>query len=201
MPTSPVTRAIAAFGRAGGLLRTADALRLGIHSRTLYALRERGTILAVARGAFLLADHRQSEHLDLAVVAARHHRGVVCLVSALAWHDLTDQIPHEVHLALAPGAWTPRGTYPPLRTYRFSGPSLTAGVERHEVLGVGVKVYGAAKSVADCFKFRNRIGADVAIEALQRYRRSRGFRADRLQHFAGICRVERVMRPYLQALL
>jgi predicted transcriptional regulator of viral defense system len=201
MPTTPATRASAVFRRAGGLLRTSDALRRGIHPRTLYALREQGTILAVARGTFLLADHRQSEHLDLAVAGARHPRGVVCLVSALAWHDLTDQIPHEVHLALPPGAWTPRGTYPPLRTYRFSGPSLTAGVERHEVLGVGVKVFSAAKSVADCFKFRNRIGVDVAIEALQRYRRSRGFRADRLQHFAGLCRVERVMRPYLQALL
>jgi len=97
---------------------------------------------------FRRADHRQSEHLDLAVAGARHPRGVVCLVSALAWHDLTDQIPHEVHLALPPGAWTPRGTYAPLRTYRFSVPSLTAGVERHEVLGVGVKVFSAAKSVA-----------------------------------------------------
>jgi predicted transcriptional regulator of viral defense system len=201
MPSTPASRAIAEFRRAGGFLRTSDALRLGIHPRTLYALRAQGTILAVARGAFLLADHRQSEHLDLAVVGARHPRGVVCLVSALAWHDLTDQIPHEVHLALPPGSWTPRGTYPPLRTYRFSGPSLTAGVEEHQVLGVNVQVFSAAKSVADTFKFRNRVGLDIVIEALQRYRRSRGFRADRLQQFAALCRVEHVMQPYLQALL
>jgi predicted transcriptional regulator of viral defense system len=126
---------------------------------------------------------------------------VICLVSALAYHELTTQIPHAVDLAIESGGKPPRLTFPPLRVFWFSEPAWSEGVEVHQLDGTAVRIYGAEKSVADAFKFRRRLGQDLAIECLQAYRSRPGFDVDRLLHYARVCRVDRVMSPYLEALL
>jgi len=191
-------RAVAEFRSAGGILRTCDAIARGIHTRTLYALRDDGTIERIARGVYRLREHPVSRHMSLAVVAARYPRAVICLISALDWHDLTLQIPSEVQIALPPGAEEPRLRYPKVWAVRMSGKALTAGVETHEIDGTRVRVFGPEKTIADCFKFRNKIGVDIAIEALKACRERRSCNADRLWHYAKICRVTNVMRPYLE---
>jgi predicted transcriptional regulator of viral defense system len=193
-------RAERVFRHARGILRTREALRLGVHPETLYALRAAGRIEALGRGVWHLVDVPVSEHVDAAIVALRQPRAVVCLASALEWHGLTTQLPGQVQIALPPGARAPRVRYPPSRVFRFSGPSYTAGVERHEVGGLSVRVYCAAKTVADCFKFRNRLGRDIAVEGLREGWRARRFTMDEVIRYARICRVERVMRPYLESL-
>lgn len=193
--------AIHLFRRHGGVLRTRDALRLGIHPRTLYAMRDQGLLERLGRGLYRLADLPPLGNPDLVAVALKVPGGVICLISALAYHELTTQIPHEVYLALPRGAEPPRLEHPPLRVFWFTGKAFTEGVETHKVDGVPVRIYGAEKTLADCFKYRNKIGLDTAVEALRRYVRRGRTRFDMLMAYARICRVEKVMRPYLEALL
>jgi len=183
------------------MLRTAEALRLGIHPRTLYGLRDSGVIQQVARGLYRLADLPPLSSPDLVTVAHKVPGGVICLISALAFHEITTQVPHEVQIALPRRPERPRLDYPPLRVFWFSGKALSEGVETHKVDGQHVRVYGPEKMVADCFKYRNKIGLDVAIEALRLCRQRKRSSVDALLHYARICRVEKVMRPYLEALL
>jgi predicted transcriptional regulator of viral defense system len=199
IPPSAVEAAARVFREAGGTLRTTAALRAGVHPRTLYAMRDSGSVERVGRGIYRLADVSLTTNPDLVVVARKVPAGVVCLVSALAFHELTTQIPHRVEIAIAPGARTPSLKYPPITAYRFGGRSLTEGVETHTIDGAPVRVFSAAKTVADCFKFRSRIGLDVAMEALRDYLRRRGRSVDDLLRFADIDRVRRVMTPYLEA--
>lgn len=189
------------FRERGGILRAAEAIRLGVHPRTLYAMRDAGTIEQLSRGVYRLANMPRLGSPDVVAVALRVPDGVLCLLSALAIHELTTQIPHEVHLALKRGAEPPRLEHPPVRVFSFTGEAFTSGIERHVLDGVGVRVYGAAKTVADCFKFRNKLGLDVALEALKLYLRKKRGRPDELMRFARVCRVEAVMRPYVEALL
>lgn len=193
--------AAARFRERGGILRTTEALQLGIHPRTLYALRDAGVLERLSRGVYRLASMPPPGNPDLVAVALRAPQGVICLLSALAVHDLTTQIPHEVHVALKRGAEPPRLEHPPVRVFWFTGEAFTSGIERHVLDGVGVRVYGAAKTVADCFKYRNKLGLDVALEALKLYLRKRRARPADLTRFARVCRVEAVMRPYVEALL
>jgi predicted transcriptional regulator of viral defense system len=181
-------------------LRTAQAVRLGVHPRTLYALRDRGRLELVARGLYRLATLPPLGEPDLVAVAQKVPRGVVCLLSALVYHDLTTQVPHEVHLALERGAARPRLDYPPLALYWLSPAAFRTGVQEIEVDGVLVRLYDAEKTVADSFKFRNRIGTDVALEALRLWRGRRDRSVDRLLRYARVDRVEHVIRPYLEAL-
>ena len=125
----------------------------------------------------------------------------MCLLSALRFHELTTQIPHEVHLALERGSEPPRLDFPPLRLFWFSGPAFSEGIDSHKIDGIEVRVYSPEKTVADCFKYRNKLGVDVAVEALRLYRRCKRARLDELMRLARVCRVERVMRPYLEAML
>lgn len=189
------------FRRHGGVLRTSEALRLGIHPRTLYAMRDQGLLERLSRGLYRLADLPPLGNPDLVAVALKVPGGVICLISALAYHELTTQIPHEVYLALPRGAEPPRLEHPPVRVFWFTGKAFTEGVETHEVDGVLVRIYGVEKTLADCFKYRNKIGLDTAVEALRRYVRGRRAHIDTLMRYARICRVEKVMRPYLEALL
>ena len=198
---SRAEKARAVFRKHGGILRTAQALREGIHPETLYSMRDSGELEVVSRGVFRLADAPPLGNPDLVAVASRVPNGVICLISALAFHELTTQIPHEVHVALRPGVHQPRLIQPPIRTYRFSGESFTAGVETHELDGVPVRIYSPEKTLADCFKFRNRIGLDTAVEAVRFYGERRPVRIDELLHYASICRVKKIIRPYLEALL
>jgi predicted transcriptional regulator of viral defense system len=188
------------FRQHQGLLRTSHAIRLGIRPRTLYALRDGGTLVQVSRGLYRLADLPPLSQPDLVTVALKIPRAVICLVSALDFHDLTTQIPHAMHLALPGDAERPRLDYPPIRLFWFSGQAYTAGVEVHDLGGIQVNIYSPEKTVADCFKYRNKIGLDVALEALRRCRANQGCDLTRLQRFSRICRVEKLLRPYLEAL-
>jgi predicted transcriptional regulator of viral defense system len=183
------------------MLRTSQALRAGIHPATLYAMRDSGVLEVVSRGVYRLADSPPLGSPDLVTVATRVPAGVICLISALAFHEITTQIPHEVHVALARGAEQPRLRFPPIRTYRFSESAFTQGVEIHQLDEVDVRIYCPEKTLADCFKFRTRVGLDTALEALRLYRERSSVRVDDLIHYGRICRVEKIMRPYLEALL
>jgi predicted transcriptional regulator of viral defense system len=189
------------FKQHGGLLRTTDALRAGIHPRTLYAMRDSGFLEQIARGLYRLSDMPALGNPDVVSVALKVQGGVICLISALAFHEITTQIPHEVYVALDRGAREPHLAYPPLRMFRFGGKAFKEGVEVHELDGVSVRIYGPEKTLADCFKCRNKIGMDTAIEALKLYRHRKRIKVEDILKFAHICRVERVMRPYLEAIL
>ncbi len=192
-------KARAAFKSRGGTLRTREVLAEGIHRRTLYAMRDAGELVQLARGLYRLAELPPLSEPDLATVAMRIPRGVVCLISALAYHEMTSQIPHEVHFALPRTARHPKLVYPSLRVFRFSREAFEAGIETHIIDEIPVRVYGPEKTLADCFKYRNKIGLDVAQEALRFYRARRGSRLQAVLEYARTCRVERVMRPYLEA--
>jgi len=194
-------RAVAVFKKHFGILRTAQALRVGIHPATLYAMRDSGALEVVSRGVYRLADSVPLGNPDLVTVAARIPGGVICLISALAFHGLTTQIPHEVHVALPRGAEEPRLDHPPIKTYRFTGEAFTEGVETHELDGVSVRVYSPEKTLADCFKFRNKVGLDTAVEAVRFYRERKRVKVDDIMRYAAICRVKKIIRPYLEALL
>lgn len=195
-----ISRAEILFRDHQGMLRTSQALQLGIAPRTLYAMRDAGTLIEVSRGLYRLADLPPLSQPDLVAVALKIPRGVICLISALAYHNLTTQIPHAVYVALPRDAEKPRLDYPPIRLFWFSGQALTAGVETHTLDGVSVNIYSPEKTVADCFKFRNKIGLQVALEALKNCREQDRCSLQRLLHFSRICRVEKVMRPYLEVL-
>lgn len=182
-----------------GLIRPRDLAEHGIPRTYLKRLVERGQLVREGRGLYLGADADITEHHTLAEAAVRAPRGVICLLSALRFHRLTTQNPVEVWMAVDRKAWRPRPGYPPLRLAFLSGDAFTQGIETHRVSGVPVRVYSAAKTVADCFKFRRKIGLDVALEALADYRRRHRSGMDELWRFALTCRVARVMRPYLEA--
>lgn len=173
---------------------------VGIHRQVLTRLVAEGRIERVARGVYRLAEMPITEHHGLAVAAAAVPQGVVCLLSALQFHGIGTQLPAEVWMALDRRAWRPKVSYPPLRIVRFTGGALTEGVEVHAIEGREVKVYGVAKTVADCFKYRSKVGLDVALEALRDAWRTKRFTMDELDRYAAICRVQRVMRPYLESL-
>ena len=197
----PIQKAITLFRQYGGTLRTSEALRLGIHPRILYVMRDSGLLEQLGRGLYRLAELPPLSNPDLTTVALKVPQAVICLVSALAFHELTTQIPHAVDIALPSGAERPRLDYPPLRIFWFSGPAWSEGVETHLIDDISVRIYSLEKSVADSFKFRRKIGLDVALEALRLYRQHHGFDVSKLLHYARMCRVEKVMRPYLEALL
>jgi predicted transcriptional regulator of viral defense system len=164
-------------------------------------MRDVGTLEVVSRGVFRLAGSEPLGNPDLVTVATRVPSGVICLISALSFHQITTQIPHEVHVALQRGAELPRLEYPPIKIYWFKDQAFTAGVDTHKLDGVDIRIYSPEKTLADCFKFRNKIGLDTAVEAVRFYRERRSVNVDALMHFAAICRVEKVMRPYLEAIL
>jgi predicted transcriptional regulator of viral defense system len=197
----PVEKAIELFRQHGGTLRTAEALRLGIHPRTLYAMRNQGLLERLSRGLYRLAELPPLSNAELVIVALMVPHAVVCLISALSFHELTTQVPHALDIALRRGSQRPRLDYPPLHVYWFSSAAWSEGVELHALDNVTVRIYGAEKSVADSFKYRRKLGMDVALEALKLYRDRRDLDVNKLLHYARVCRVQTVMRPYLEALL
>ncbi len=183
-----------------GVVRPMDLEAHGIPRAHLYRLVAKGLLTRRARGVYVASDHRYTADHALARAAKRVPNGVICLLTGLRFHKLTTQSPREVWMALPEKARRPRIDDPRLRVTRFSGAALAAGIETHKIEGVDVRIYSAAKTVADCFKYRNKIGIDVAVEALKDFtRRHRGGAGD-LARFARICRVSRVMRPYLDAI-
>lgn len=190
-----------AFRRGGDILRTGEALDQGIHPRTLYGMRDAGLLERLDRGLYRLTDLPPLSDPDMVTVANKIPRGVICLISALHFHDITTQIPHEVSIAVSRGTEPPRLTYPPIRLYWFSGAAFSAGIETHRIDRTPIQIYSAEKTVADCFKYRNKIGMDTVLEALTRYRDQHKPKPRKLIEYAKVCRVEKVMRPYLDALL
>jgi predicted transcriptional regulator of viral defense system len=184
-----------------GLLRPRDLAEVGIPRQYLRMAHEQGLIERVARGLYRIPGQMTSGNVSLAEVCKRAPSGVICLISALSFHELTTQNPHFVYLAIEEKAHVPRIETVDVQVFRFSGDAFTQGVERHEVDGVEVRIYNPAKTVADCFKYRNKIGLDIAIEALRDCLRQRKAKVDDLVHYARICRVEQVMRPYMEAML
>jgi predicted transcriptional regulator of viral defense system len=199
--TEVIQKARATFRLNGGLLRMADALRAGVHRRTLYAMRDAGQVEVLARGLYRLTDAQPLGNPDLVTVAAKIPHGVVYLISALAFHEMTTQIPHEVCIAVPRNSEPPRLTYPPIRVIRLSQAPYEAGIETHQLDGATVKVYSREKTLADCFKHRNEIGLDTVLEAVRMYKAQGRVNADAILCFATVCRVARVARPYLEALL
>jgi predicted transcriptional regulator of viral defense system len=183
-----------------GLIRPRDLTERGLPTVVLTRLVRQGRLQHVGRGLYALPDRPVSEHNTLAEVARKHPQAIVCLLSALRFHDLTTQSPFEVWLAIPNKARSPKMDYPPLRIVRFSGAALTRGIEDHVIDGVPVRVTSVARTVADCFKFRNKIGLDVALEALQEAWRSKRVSMDELWRHATLCRVANVMRPYMESL-
>ena len=178
-----------------------EVMQAGIHRQVLSRLVIGGELERVARGLYRLPGHKVTEHHALAIMAAAVPQGVVCLISALQFHRIGTQLPFEVWIAIDRRARRPALRYPPLRIVRYTGAALTEGVEFHKAEGRALRVYNVAKTLADCFKYRNKIGLDVALEALRESWRERRFAMDELDHYAAICRVRRVMRPYLEVLV
>ena len=189
------------FRHHGGVLRMSEALKANVHRRMLYSMLEAGIIEKLDRGLYRLADLPPLGNPDLVSVSLRIPNGVICLISALAYHEVTTQIPHEVYVALERGSEAPRLAHPPIRVFWFSGAAFTQGIRAHKIDGVSVRIYSPEKTIADCFKYRNKIGLDTAIEALKLHRQKKHFKSEEVMRFARVCRVEKVIRPYLEALL
>ncbi len=196
----PHRRADSLFRRRP-FLRTSQALALGVSARTLYELRETGKIRPIGRGIYRHVSLPPLTEPDLVAVGARAPKGVICLISALSYHKITTQIPHAVDLALPRGYRPPRLEHPPLRIFRFSGAAFSEGVDTYRIDGVPVRITCPEKTVADCFKFRNKIGLDVAVEALKLCREHKKSKPSEFLRYARICRMEKVMMPYLSDLL
>ena len=183
-----------------GIVRPRDIEAIGLPREYLVRLHRQGKLNRPGRGIYTLPDANVTERHSYAEVAKRVPEAVICLLSALAFHEITTQSPASIWIALCKGARTPTLASPSLRIVRLSGPSLTQGIENHQVDGVSVRVYSAAKTVADCFKFRNKIGLDVAIEALKDCLRQKKATVNEIHRYAKVCRVSNVIRPYMEAL-
>ena len=192
--------AVLSLVREAGILRVRDLIERGIHPEYLRRLCREQLLTRVGRGLYVLPESKPSAHQTLAEVFKRIPHGVACLLTALRFHDIGTQNPREVWVAIDRRAARPRITHPPLRIARFSGESLTEGIEQHKIGGVMIKIYNPAKTVADCFKYRNKIGLDVAEEALRDCLRQRKCVVDDLWRYAKICRVTNVIKPYLEAM-
>lgn len=181
-------------------IRPRDLAALGVFRTELSGLVRHGLLHRVGRGLYSLPERTVSEHYGLAVVATKCPHGVICLLSALQFHELTTQAPFEVWLAIPNKARAPKLDYPLLRIVRFSDKVVHDGVEEHQIDGIPVRVTSVARTIVDCFKFRHKIGLDVALEALSEGWRYKRFSMDELWHYAVLCRVSNVIRPYLESL-
>ena len=184
----------------GGIARTRDFLAKGIHPRTLYRMRDSGRIECISRGLYQLPGQSPDEP-DLATIFKKIPNGVICLISALSFHEITTEIPNRIYIALQRGAEKPRIEYPPVNFYWMSGAAFHEGIEIKKIGAVEIPVYCAEKTLADCFKYRNKIGMDVVLESLKFYRERHRFDGNKIMHYAKICRVSNIMRPYLEASL
>lgn len=199
MKSETIQKALQIFRQHNNILRTSQAIQLGIAPRTLYAMHENGLLVEVTRGVYRLEEAEPLSNADLIQVTLRIPKGVICLISALSYHNLTTQIPHQVYVALPLDAEKPRLTYPPVRLFWLSRPVYSAGAEEHLMDGTRVSIYNREKTIADCFKFRNKIGLEVTLEALKEGLRQ-GCDIELIMEYARIDRVEKIMRPYMEAL-
>lgn len=178
-----------------------EALKLGISRYMLYSLRDKGVLERISRGIYRLSELSALSDPDLVVVSSRFPRAVICLISALSFHNITTQIPHEVSIAIPKTMRIPVLDYPPIKVHRLSFETYEAGIEEHMIDGVSIKIYDPEKTIVDCFRFRNKIGMDVVLEGLNFYRKRKKLNLNKISKYAKLCRVESVMQPYLEAII
>ncbi len=189
------------FLKHNGQLRMSKAIAYGISRYSLYKMRDNGILEQISRGLYRLVDLPPSSNPDLVMVSLRFPNVVICLISALSYHGMTTQIPHEVSVAVSRNARMPSLESPPVRAYKFSVEAFNAGIDKHQIDGVSVQIYSMEKTLVDCFKYRNKLGMDVVLEALKLYRSQKKYNLEKLMKYARICRVGKVMKPYLEATL
>ena len=189
------------FMKHGGQLRMSEAIAAGMSRYMLYSLRDKGLIEQISRGVYRLANLPAVSDPDLMSVSIKYPKGVLCLLSALSIHEITTEIPRQIFIALPRLSRIPIPQHPPLSVHRFSGEAYSEGIETRQMDDIVIRVYCVEKTIADCFKFRNQIGMDVVLEAFKLYRERHRFDGNKIMHYAKICRVKNVMRPYLEASL
>lgn len=195
------TQEIISIAKRKGIIQSCDCKKSGISRNYLYRLCKEGILLKTSRGLYTLATIPATEHLSLIEVAKKNQNAIICLISALSFHNLTTQIPHEVWISIPRGSWRPNMEYPQLNITTLSKDAYSFGIQEHKIKGVRLKVYNPAKTVADCFKFRNKVGLDVAIEALKETLRSKKATVDEILKASQIDRVTKIIRPYLEAVV
>ena len=189
------------FIQNSGILRASTAIDLGIPQHIIYKMVGAGELVREAQGIYRLKDSEPLSNPDLVQISLRIPRGIVCLISALYHHNLTTQIPHQIHIALPRDVKTPKIEYPPIKVFHFSEKPYLAGIEEKIIDGVNVRIYNREKTVTDCVKFREKIGSDIALEALKDYLKQPRPSVPLLMKYARVNRVEKVMRPYLEVLI
>lgn len=192
---------ISFFQNQGGIARFSAIIKAGFHPDSLTAIEKEKRVEKIARGLYRLTNYTFGSHPDLVTAYLQAPRGVICLLSALAFHEATNEVPHYVDIAIPQGSHANKIAYPPVRFYRFSYKAWKDGMEIHEIGGHKVKIYGLAKTIADCFKFRNKIGIDVARDALKVAITEKGVRPSDIMQHAKICRVDNIIKPILEAML
>ena len=189
------------FRKCGGQLRMSEAIEQGISRYMLYSLRDKGIIEQISRGVYRLVELPPVSNPDLVTIGIRFPNVVICLISALAFHEITTQIPHVISMAVPRNSRPPALDYPPILVHRFAKQAYQSGIQVHQIDGVTVKVYSPEKTLADCFKFRNKIGMDIVLEAMKLYKSRMKFDHKKLLKYAKICRVDKIMLPYLEAII
>lgn len=198
---SKTDKIIAYFQNHGGIVRFSSIRKAGFHSDTLKSLEKENKVEKVGRGLYRLTGDNLGSHPDYVIASLQASKGVICLLSALYFYQATSEIPRFVDIAIPSGARANKIKYPPVKFYRFSPKAWDAGIEEHEIAGHRIKIYNLAKTVADCFKFRNKIGADVAREAIKVAVTEKGIKPKEIMNFAKICRVDRIIKPILETLI
>ena len=184
-----------------GFIKANDLEQKGISRNYLYVLHKEERLTKLDNGLYVLSNYPYTEHSEIAGICKRYPSAVICLISSLDYYNLTTQIPHKIWIALPRGTWHPKLKFPPLNVRSLSGETYSFGITEIKMQGVNIKVYSAAKTIADCFRFRNKIGLDVAIEALKDAWRSQIASVDELMLAARVCKVDRIMQPYLEAIV
>ena len=201
MANSPYTKYKKIFAENSGILRASTAIELGVPQHVIYKMVEDGELVREAQGVYRLSEADPPSNPDLVQISLRVPRAVICLISALYFHELTTQIPHHVYIALPRDVKTPKIGYPPIKAFHLSEASYKSGIEEHMLDGIIVKIYGKEKTIADCFKFREKIGLNIALEALKDYLSRPTRHIQLVMKYARANRVENVLRPYLESLV
>jgi predicted transcriptional regulator of viral defense system len=200
MATAPQAERLLRHARESGFVRPRDLDRLRVPRTVLKRLVDAGLLVRRSRGVYTVPEYEPTEHTDLAAVAKRAPKAIICLLSALRFHELTTQNPFEIWIMIDRTGWRPQIKHPPVRVIRASGTALAEGVDVHEIEGVEVRITAPAKTVADCFKYRRQVGTEVAVEALRDCWRQRKATMDEIYRFAKTDRVANIMRPYMESL-
>lgn len=198
---SKLELALVTFKKAGGILTMSEAIALGIHRRELYKLRDKGDLEIITRGLYRLTKMTAPSLPDFIPIAKKAPKGVICLISALAFHEITTQIPHFVYVALPRKAHKPKIIYPPMRYFWYTEELLKTGVQEHSIGGCTIKIFDIEKTLVDCVKFRNKIGMDVVLEALKMYWYKRKTNLNKLFDYAKLFRVVKILKPIMETIV